>query len=163
MNKETNKKESFNPELLDKIMVIQKYQNSERFGKYVKNEIGIRYSEKQMKKMSTDKLDEVLYIIRTRLDNKNTDKIFDNMATSVATAIELTVSPFYDIDGYKDELLANEQFWDTFERFKIEHKLPIIPPSVQLLYLMSSTALNIFNFKTSKYSVILISKCLFIQ
>ena len=35
--------------------------------------------------------------------------------------------------------MSNPAFWDAFERWKIEQKIPDVPPSLQLMYLVAST------------------------
>ena len=126
---------------LEKIHTIQKYQTSPRFGNYVKKTLKINHTESKLEKMTDKKLDDILNKIRLYLDNRNMDVIYNNMAKSLSKAAEMTITPFYDIDGFSNNLLSNEDFWNSYERFKIEQKMPTIPPSVQLLYVVSATML----------------------
>ena len=135
------KKNLLNTEKFDKIYIIQKYQNSDLFGEYVKKTIGIKQSETQLQKLTETQLDEILYKIRTLLDNKNIDKIFDSMTKTFSVGFESVVTPFYNIDGFSDALLAQEEFHNCMERIKIESKLPNIPPTIQLGYIVTSTML----------------------
>jgi len=137
----------------EKIFTIQKYMTSNRFGDYVKKDIGIKYTLAQLEKKSDKELEDILNKIRIHLDNKNMDAIYDGMAKSMASGLEMTLTPFYDIDGFSDTLLDpnNAQFWDTYEKFKIEHKLPTMPVGLQLAYIVSSTMILQHNLNKMKH------------
>ena len=149
-NEELNNKTNIKSNKQDKIFTIQKYQNSNRFGDYVKKTIGIKQSSTQLEKLTPKQLDNILNKIRVHLDNKNMDSIYNNMAKTMAFGIEMGVSPFYDIYGFSDTLLGNEQFLDCYEKFKIEHKLPQIPTGLQLCYIITSTM--ILQHNLNKYN-----------
>jgi hypothetical protein len=68
------------------------------------------------------------------------DQVFEHMIKVSAKGYEDLVSGFgYNIDGFSDLLLANPAFHDAFERWKIEQKVPEVPPSLQLMYIIAST------------------------
>lgn len=122
-----------------KIMKILKYLGSKRFGAKLKSELGIKYTRPQLLKCSNDNLDAILFRIRNYLNTRNMDMVFEQMARYTAKGYEDLVSNFYDIEGFSDLLMQNPAFWDAFERWKIEHEMPDVPPSVQMMYIIAST------------------------
>ena len=134
--------ESFHPKKVEKekkILKILKYLNSKRFGAKLKSELGIKYTRQQLLKCSNDNLDAILFRIRNYLNTRNMDMVFEQMAKYTAKGYEDLVSNFYDIEGFSDLLMQNPAFWDAFERWKIEHEMPDIPPSMQMVYIIAST------------------------
>ena len=75
------------------------------------------------------------------LDAQNVSSFFDNFAKTAAIAFEKTVTPMFDIDGFSDTLLQNQEFWRVYERLKIETELPQIPVTLQLGYIITGTVL----------------------
>ena len=121
------------------ILKIMKYLNSKRFGKKLKTELGLKYTRQQLLKCSNDNLNAILYRIRNFLNTQNMDLVFEQVARYTAKGYEDLVSNFYDIEGFSDLLMQNPAFWDAFERWKIEHEMPDIPPSMQIIYIIAST------------------------
>ena len=124
-------------ELVSKIL---KYQGNRRFGNIIKTELGFKYTRNQLTKYKIDDLETILHRIRTHLNTRNMDQVFEHMVKVSADGYEELVSGFgYDIQGFSDLLLSNPAFHDAFERWKIEKKVPDIPPSFQLMYIVAST------------------------
>ena len=124
----------------DLICKILKYQNNVRFGPIIKNELGFKYTRAQLSKYSIDNLETILHRIRTHLNTRNMDQVFQHMVQVTAKGYEDLVTGFgYNIDGFSEMLLANPAFHDAFERWKIEKKIPDIPPSFQLMYIVAMT------------------------
>ena len=124
----------------DLINKIIKYQTNRRFGQIINKELGLKYTRTQLTKYSIDNLETILHRIRTYLNTRNMDQVFEHMTKVTAKGYEDLVSAFgYNIEGFSDLLLANPAFHDAFERWKIERKIPDIPPSFQLLYIIAST------------------------
>ena len=121
------------------IWKIQKYQNSQRFGQFVRNAIHVNHTESQLKKLSITQLNDILAKIRIQLDNRNLDDFYNSLIKGGATVMETVLNPYYNIDGYGDNLINNKTFMDALERYKIEHPFPSISPSIQLSYAMIST------------------------
>lgn len=123
------------------ITKILKYQTNKRFGTIINKELGFKYSRAQLTKYSIDNLETILHRIRTHLNTRNMDKVFEHMAKVTAKGYEDLVSGFgYDIEGFSELLLANPSFHDAFERWKIEKSnIPDVPPSFQLMYIVAST------------------------
>ena len=119
------------------INTIQKYQDSSRFGKAVKFELGFKQNFVELSEKSENELDNILYRIRRHLDNRNLDKFYENMATTLAVTYEQVLSPFYPIDGFSDMLLDNEDFWNSYERFRIESEFPSVNPTTQMLFMIA--------------------------
>ena len=119
------------------INLIQKYQDSSRFGKIVKYELGFKQNFIELSEKSETELDNILQRIRIHLDNKNLDKFYENMATTVAITYEQVLSPFYPIDGFSDLLLDNDDFWNSYERFRIESEFPSVNPTTQMLFMIA--------------------------
>ena len=124
----------------DLINTIIKYQTSGRFGAIISKELGIKYTRPQLTKQKIDQLETTLHRIRTHLNTRNMDKVFEHMVQVSAKGYEDLVTGFgYNIDGFSEILLANPAFHDAFARWKIERKIPDIPPSFQLMYIIAST------------------------
>lgn len=124
----------------DLIRVILKYEGNERFGGTLKKELGFKHTRNQLTKLDVDDLEVILHRIRTHLNTRNMDQVFNHMVKQSAKGYEDIVTGFgYDIRGFEEILLSNPAFWDAFERWKIEQKIPDVPPSLQLMYLVAST------------------------
>ena len=124
----------------DLITKIIKYQNNKRFGTIINKELGFKYTRPQLSKQSIDGLETILHRIRTHLNTRNMDQVFEHMAKVTAKGYEDLVSGFgYNIEGFQEILFQNPAFHDAFERWKIERKIPDIPPSFQLMYIIAST------------------------
>ena len=124
----------------DLITKILKYQNNKRFGTIINKELGFKYTRPQLTKQSIDSLETILHRIRTHLNTRNMDQVFEHMAKVTAKGYEDLVSGFgYNIEGFQEILFQNPAFHDAFERWKIERKIPDIPPSFQLMYIVAST------------------------
>ena len=123
------------------IFKIQKYQNSERFGSFVRHNLHITQSESQLNKLDFDGLNDILAKIRIQLDNRNLDEFYNAMIKGGAAMMETVLQSYYNIDGYADNLIANKQFMDSLERMKIENPLPSVSPSIQISYALISTAI----------------------
>ena len=126
----------------DLIIKIQKYQASKRFGETIKKDLKISYTRESLSRMNVDKLDTILHRIRSHLNSRNLDGVFQHMASTCAITYEKTLTPFYNIDGFSSILLNNPEFWDCLERWKIERKMPNIPPHLQMLYIIASTTIT---------------------
>ena len=124
----------------DLIAKILKYQRNKRFGPIVNKELGFKYSRAQLSKYTIDNLQTILHRIRTHLNTRNMDQVFEHMAKVTAKGYEDLVSGFgYNIEGFSELLLQNPSFHDAFERWKIEREIPDVPPSFQLMYIIAST------------------------
>ena len=118
------------------IFKIQKYQDSELFGETVKKHLGFNQGYDQLNDKSITDLENMLSRIRIHLDNKNLDQFYERTAESIAVLYEGLVSTVYDIDGFSDMLLESEDFWNIYERFKIENNFPAVNPAVQLTFII---------------------------
>lgn len=124
----------------DLIIKITNYQNSRRFGQHLKKDLKISFSREQLLKKSEQQLEAIMYRIRTYLNTRHMEGVFEQMVKTTASGYENIVTSFgYDIRGFSDLLQNNPAFWDAFEMWKLERKLPDIPPSLQLMYIISST------------------------
>ena len=137
------------------IFKIQKYQNSQRFGPFVRHTIHINQSESQLNKLNIVQLNDLLAKICIQLDNRNLDEFYTSMIKGGATMMETVLGPYYNIDGYGDNLIQNKTFMDSLERYKIEHPFPSVSPSIQMSYAIISTfvmthELNKLSLNTTK-------------
>lgn len=123
------------------IWKIKKYLASKRFGTYLQKELGIKYSQTQLSKFQISTLQNILSRIRIAVDTKNSDNIYDKMMFSASLAFEKGISPVYDIDGFAVKLFENDEFLNAAEKVKIESELPNIPPSVQMMFIATQTAI----------------------
>lgn len=135
---DTDKEETEREKL---IMKIIKYQDNKRFGEYVRKKLSINYTRSQLIKLNSKRLEQLLNRIRINLNNRNVDVVFNNMAKTMSIGLEKSVTPFWNVDGFSDNLLMNPSFWEVFEKWKIEQELPDIPPYLQLSYIITSTML----------------------
>ena len=115
---------------------IMKYQDNKRFKEIVKG-LGIKYNYDQLCKKSIENLKDILERIRINIDNRNLDDFYNLILKNTSLTFESVVSNFYDIDGFQEMLMNDEQFLDTWEKFKIENELPNVPPSIQMLMIVS--------------------------
>ena len=127
------------------IWKIKKYLASPRFGEYITKDLGIKYSQAQLQRMSLSTLKNLLARIRVSVNMKNTDSMFERMTKGGAVMLESSASMAgYDLDGYADELFQNEDFLNALECTKIEADLPTIPAPAQLLLIATQTALIVY-------------------
>ena len=125
------------------IYQILKYQDSNRFGEYIKKNLKINFSESSLQKKKGTKLQEILNRIRINLDNRNVDNLYNNLVSNATLSFETLMDQIYTIEGFSESLMTNPHFLDCIERYKIENigKMPSIPPSLQIIFIMSQTAL----------------------
>ena len=123
------------------IFLVQKYQDSLRFGKTVKYELGFKDTFAELSDKSELDLENMVHRIRTHLDNKHLDKFYENMATTCAITYEQTMSYFYPIPNFSDMLLENENFWNCYERFRIESEFPSVNPLTQMAFMIAQTTI----------------------
>ena len=136
----------------EKIMQVLNYQNSARFGNDVRKTLKFNYTRDQLVKKTIDQIDNILFRIRNYLNNRGMNGIYEQMVRTTATGYENLITNFgYDITGFGDMLFANPAFWDSFERWKIEKTLPDVPPSFQLMYIISATTM-LAHMKNKKLS-----------
>lgn len=132
------------------IMTIRKYQDNQRFKKFVTKDLGVNDTYGTLNKKSISTLKDILERIRVNLDNRNVDKMLDAMAKNGSVVYEKVLSSWYDIDGFTDNLFSQESFLDCLEKVKIETNLPRIPPSVQMGYIVLQTTLLTHELNKSK-------------
>ena len=121
------------------IFKIQKYQDSRLFGDIVKTHLGFKQGYDELNDKSINDLENMLSRIRIHLDNRNLDQFYERAAESMALVYEAAVSTVYDIDGFADLLLDSEDFWNIYERFKIENNFPAVNPAVQLAFIITQS------------------------
>lgn len=121
------------------IYTIRKYQENERFKKYITKDLGITFTYSALNKKSVSSLNDILNKIRVSLDNRNSSKMMDAMAKNFSVVYEKVVSEFYDIDGFTDTLWSQENFLDSLEKMKIETKIPQIPTPIQVAFIVLQT------------------------
>ena len=123
------------------VFTIQKYQDSLQFGKIVKYELGFKQSFTELSELSELDLENILYRIRRHLDNKHLDKFYENMASTIAITYEQAMSLIYPIDGFSDMLLESEDFWNCYERYRIEMEFPSVNPLTQMCFMVAQFTL----------------------
>ena len=123
------------------IWKIKKYFSSKRFSQYLQKEIGIHYTQAQLRKKTTPQLHNILNRVRVALDNMNVDNMIDGTLKTGCVFLEKTLDEIYNIDGFTDMLWENQQFLNALERTKIETDIPTIPPHIQLSVICLQTAI----------------------
>lgn len=121
------------------IHIIQKYQSSEVFGKFVRTELKISYTEEALQKKTVEQLHTILTKIRVNLDNKNLSKMYDSVLFSSTMMLETISRPVVNVDGFNQLLKENEQFKNCWERFKCESVMPTIPAHLQMIFILGQT------------------------
>ena len=112
------------------IWKVRRYLSSKKFGEYLTKELGIKYSQAQLRKLKLTSLRNLLHRIRIAVDMKNVDAIYDKMVFHGTFVVEKALSPIYNIDGFTENLHRNEEFQCGMEKLKIEAELPHIPPVI---------------------------------
>ena len=142
-----------------KIWKIEQYIHSNRFGDFIQKDLKIDYTRDELDAMEDKELTKILERIRIQLDNKNLDQFYNSFAKTSSILVEKSMSNFYNIDGFTDNLFQNGAFLDGLERMKIDSgPLSYVPPSIQLSYAIISTAymthqLNSMNLSKSRKKV----------
>lgn len=121
------------------IHIIQKYQSSEIFGQYVRNELKVSYNEDTLNKKSNNQLNAILTKIRVKLDNKNLNKMYDSVLFGSTAMIETISKPIANVDGFNKMLMENQEFLNCWERFKCESVMPTIPSHIQMVFILGQT------------------------
>ena len=105
------------------ILIINRYKNSSRFSKILK-ELKIDNQDLPNIKM---KKNGILDIIRFRLDNiRNNDLINAAIFTGIGSLEKLAANlQFAKLDGLTQNLMTNEIFLDSFETIKIESNISL--------------------------------------
>ena len=138
-----SEKESSSQSKQKYVYQILKYQDSPRFGNYIKKDLKINFTETSLQKKKPKALEEILNRIRVNLDNRNLDNFYNAMLVNATLSFERLMDHFYTIEGFSESLMKNPHFLDSVERYKIENigKMPSIPPSLQIIFIMSQTAM----------------------
>ena len=65
------------------------------------------------------------------------------MLQNATLSFEKLMEHIYTIEGFSDSLMQNDHFLDCIEQYKIQNitKMPSLPPSIQLIFIMSQTAM----------------------
>jgi hypothetical protein len=146
MANEVKPKEVDEPKMSDidrqrSIARILKYQDSQYFGEVVRNQLNINYTYEVLAKKNSQQLESILNRIRVAIDRNAIDGFYDNLLGGGTMASEKIITNMgYDLTGFSDNLLKNEQFFVCFERLKIESDLPNIPLSLQMFQIILSVA-----------------------
>ena len=65
---------------------------------------------------------------------------------------ENVLNQFYECEGVKNKLIADENFWDIVHRFKIETTMPRVDPKLMMTYIMISHTITTHELnKIKKY------------
>ena len=123
------------------IWIIRRYLSSKKFGDYLTKELGIKYTQAQLRKLKNTSLKNTLHRIRIAVDMRNVDAMYDKMFFHTSLVVEKTLTPFYDVEGLTQNLQNNEEFQCALEKMKIEAEIPNIPPPVQMMMIASQTAI----------------------
>ena len=121
------------------IYIIQKYQSSELFGEYVRNELKVNYTEEALNKKSLIQLQTILSKIRLNLDNKNLNQMYDSVLFGSTMMVETLSKPIINVDGFSKMLKENPSFLSCWERFKCETVMPTIPSHIQMTFIILQT------------------------
>ncbi|ETO10507.1 hypothetical protein RFI_26870, partial [Reticulomyxa filosa] len=115
------------------------YLKSDRFGDYLCRNLEI--SPNQARLMSIDQLEDTHQEIRCLITKRYKEKFIENLTKIGLKTIEAVVTPMYNITGFEDILMNNQEFLDCLEEFKLEVQGPPLPLGIRLSLSMVQTAI----------------------
>jgi len=121
-----------------KIISLQGYLNSVRFGPYL-NQF-IQLNSEQVCNLEDEELDETYRQIRCLLAKRYTEKWVDNAAETGLQIAEKVITPFINIQGYKTMMMANPDFLDCLEELKLGMPDATLPLHVRIGLISAQTA-----------------------
>lgn len=145
LNLEPNKdKKNTDEEKQKNILCLYRYQNSDRFGKYIKQQ-GFKFTN--LEKKSLDELESLVNRVRYTVNNKSNGVTLDMMKNAclmVEKGVSIRSKGKLPLDGFSDALFSNEGFLDDLERFKLEYlSFATIDYRLRMGYTIISTALMV--------------------
>ncbi|ETN97658.1 hypothetical protein RFI_39866 [Reticulomyxa filosa] len=130
-----------NPQMIRKakIITVEGYLKSDRFGDYLCRNLEI--SPNQARLMTIEQLEDTHQEIRCLITKRYKEKFIENLTKIGLKTIEAVVTPMYNITGFEDILMSNQEFLDCLEEFKLEVQGPPLPLGIRLTLSMAQTAI----------------------
>ncbi|ETO03052.1 hypothetical protein RFI_34357 [Reticulomyxa filosa] len=122
-----------NPQMIRKakIITVEGYLKSDRFGDYLCRNLEI--SPNQARLMSIEQLEDIHQEIRCLITKRYKEKFIENLTKIGLKTIEAVVTPMYNITGFEDILMNNQEFLDF--------QGPPLPLGIRLSLSMVQTAI----------------------
>ena len=115
------------------ILIICRYMDSKRFEHVIKDKLKMKFTEAQLQKKKINALRDIHSRIKTNLNNKSNDMIFDLMVKNGCMMYESIINSMYECKGVGKQLQTNDEFLDLVEMFRCEYSVvPNIDPSIRL-------------------------------
>lgn len=122
-----------------KIVSLQNYLKSERFGDYLRECTG--KTAENIPSMEDDELDDTYRHISCLLAKRYKQKWIENMTSFGLKMTEMGVSTFFNIRGFHNMMLANTDFLDCLEELKLSIPGPTLAPHVRIGLIAAQTAM----------------------
>lgn len=117
------------------VMTIMRYQNSKRFGGYLK-ENGLINKCETLNKKSAEELKELLVRIRFSVSNRGTDSFIDEMIKAGMSGAEALISAKtkYKVTGMTNMCFTDDEWLDCYELCRLEYmSFSYIRPELRLM------------------------------
>ncbi|ETO28848.1 hypothetical protein RFI_08280 [Reticulomyxa filosa] len=122
-----------------KILTVEGYLKSERFGPFLCQNIGI--APEQVRLLDIPQLEDVHQEIKCLITKRYKERFVEGLSKIGLKTLESAISPFYNIAGFESILMANQEFLDCLEELKLEIQGPPLPLSMRMGMCMAQTAI----------------------
>lgn len=115
---------SFNQEKRNKLLLINKYKTSQRFSKYLIEEMKFNLDTNYLQQLSEQQLDTIITDIRYCVSNRNNTNFFSGIALKTIAGFEIFVSKVFNknISGLTHNIQKSESFMDALEELTLENQ-----------------------------------------
>lgn len=132
-------------EIRKRLMILSRYKNSKRFGKWLREQ-GFILNAKKLEGKTQEELDTIINDIRYCISTKNTNSLYETGATKGIVVLENLLRPVYKIDGLSTVLSNDPMYLDLVEEMMLERASFIyVKPEYRLLYCVLSSAYIVHN------------------
>lgn len=123
-----------------RLLVINRYKNSSRFGEWLTKQ-GFNFDSKTLEAMSNEELETMINDIRFCIATKNTNGMYGRLSTQGVVILENILRPVYKIDGLSKILESEPTYLDTVEELALEYQNYLyVQPQYRLMYCVLSSA-----------------------
>jgi len=123
-----------------RLLIINRYKNSQRFGDWLKKQ-GFNFNSNTLSKMTNTELETMINDIRFCIATKNTNGMYSKLSTQGVVVLENVLRPVYKIDGLSQILSNDSTYLDTVEELALEYQNYLyVQPQYRLMYCVLSSA-----------------------
>lgn len=120
------------------IMMIKRYETSERFGPFLKK-MGFKFTGLEKKKV--EDLHNMVIALRFAISNRTTNKFWQQASYMGVGLIEQSLNPVYDVTGLNNAVHMNPEYLDALEQLMLENQsLAFLDPKYKMAYIICQTA-----------------------